>query len=337
MRSLAERARVVCTTVGPYALYGSNLVAGCAKSGTHYCDLTGETHWMRRMIDLHQDDVAASGARIVHTCGFDSIPSDLGTFFVQREMNARHGVSCSAVSCRVEAFSGSFSGGTVATMLNMLEEARTDPEVMRLNNDPYALNPKDQRSGPDGRDQSLPAHDDAFGQWTAPFIMAGLNAKVVRRSNALLGYAYGKGFRYDEAMLMGPGPLGLAKAVGLAAGQGAGLAAMALPPVRRIAARRLPSPGEGPTKAQREKGFWDLRFLGEHPDDPSRNLRARLTGDRDPGYGSTAKMLGESAVCLALDPLSSPGGMLTPAAAMGEPLLARLQEHAGITAEIEEA
>ena len=336
MRSLAERTRVVCTTVGPYSLYGSNLVSGCAKSGTHYCDLTGEIHWMRRMIDAHQDAAAASGARIVFSCGFDSIPSDLGVFFVQREMNARHGVPSPHVKGRVEAFTGTFSGGTIATMLNMLEEAGRDPEVMRLNNDPYALNPEGQRSGPDRRDPLLPAWDEDFGQWTTPFVMAALNAKVVRRSNALLGYGYGTDFRYDESLLMGPGPLGFAKAVGAAAGTGAGLAAMLLPPVRRLAARWLPAPGAGPTPEQRERGFWDLRLLAVHPDDPAKNLSARLTGDRDPGYGSTSKMLGESAVCLLQDSLSSAGGMLTPAAAMGLPLLARLQKSAGVTAEIEE-
>ncbi len=337
MASLAERTRVVCSAVGPYALYGSELVAACARSGTHYCDLTGEVFWMRRMIDAHQDEAAASGARMVHTCGFDCIPADLGVFFVQREMNARHGVACKRVKLRVAGFSGGASGGTAATGVNMLEEASRDPEVRRINEEPYALNPKDRRSGPDGPDRLAPEYDGDFRQWTGPFIMANVDTRVVRRSNALLGHAYGTDFRYDEAMLMGDGPVGLAKAVGLAAALGGGMAAMTLAPVRRLVASRLPAPGEGPSRERREAGYWDVRLLGEHPDDPRKNLRARLTGDRDPGYGSTSKMLGEAAVCLALDPLSSAAGFLTPAAAMGDALLARLQQNAGITAQIEDS
>jgi short subunit dehydrogenase-like uncharacterized protein len=336
MASLASRTRVVCTTVGPYALYGSELVAACAQAGTHYCDLTGEVFWMRRMIDAHQDQAAASGARIVYTCGFDCIPADLGVFFVQREMNARHGVASPRVKMRVAGFSGGGSGGTAASGVNMIEEASKDPAVTRLNADPYALNPKDQMSGPDGPDRSAPIYDDDFEQWTGPFIMANIDTRVVRRSNALLGYAYGKDFQYDEAMLMGTGPVGFAKAAGLAAALRVGMAAMTLGPVRRLAASRMPAPGEGPSAEVRESGYWDVRLLAEHPDDPSKNLRARLTGDRDPGYGSTSKMLAESAVCLALDSLSSSPGFLTPAAAMGDPLLARLQRSAGVTATIED-
>ena len=335
MASLAARTRVVCSTVGPYALYGTDLVVACARGGTHYCDLTGEVFWMRRMIDAHQDDAVASGARIVHTCGFDCIPSDLGVYFVQREMNARHGVAAPRVKLRVAGFQGGGSGGTAASGLNMLEEAGRDPEVARIGEDPYALNPKDRRSGPDGPDRNAPAWDADFEQWTGPFMMAGIDTRVVRRSNALLGYAYGAGFRYDEAMLMGAGPGGFVKAAGLAAALRSGMAAMKLAPVRRLAASRMPAPGEGPSKETRESGYWDVRLVAEHPDDPAKNLRARLTGDRDPGYGSTAKMLGESAVCLALDPLSSLPGFLTPASCMGDPLLERLQQNAGITVAIE--
>ena len=335
MASLVERTRVVCSAVGPYALYGSELVAACARTGTHYCDLTGEVFWMRRMIDAHQDEAAASGARIVHTCGFDCIPSDLGVFFLQREMKARHGVVSKHVKMRVKGFSGAGSGGTAATVVNMLEEASRNPEVKRVQDDPYALNPKGQRSGADGPDRFAPAYDADFEQWTAPFLMAGVDTRVVRRSNALLSYAYGADFRYDEAMLMGASVAGFLKASGLSAAIGGGMGAMTLAPLRRLIASRLPSPGEGPSKEQRESGYWDVRLLAKHPNDPSKNLPARLTGDRDPGYGSTAKMLGESAVCLALDPPSSDPGFLTPAAAMGEHLLARLQRSAGVTVSIE--
>ena len=335
MRAVAERTRVACTTVGPYALYGSELVAACAAAGTHYCDLTGEVFWMGRMIDAHQDEARASGARIVHTCGFDCIPADLGVFFVQREMQARHGVPGTRVKLRVAGFRGGASGGTAATGINLLEEQSRNPEVRRRNEDPYALNPNDRRSGPDGPDSFRPTWDADFEQWTGPFIMANVDTRVVRRSNALLDNAYGANFRYDEAMLMGGGLVGFAKATGLATALRVGMAAMAIGPLRRAVASRMPAPGDGPSKQAREAGYWDVRLLAEHPRDPGNNLRARLTGDRDPGYGSTAKMLAESAVCLARDPLASQGGIHTPASAMGDTLLDRLRQNAGVTAEIE--
>ncbi len=335
MRELAASTRVVCTTVGPYARYGSPLVAACAEAGTDYCDLTGEVHWMRRMIDAHEEAAHESGARIVHTCGFDCIPSDVGTWFVQREMKRRYGAPAGQVHLRVVAFAGGFSGGTLASMLNMMEEARTDPEVMRSMAAPYGLNPKDLQTGPDGGEGLLPAWDPDFEQWTAPFVMAGVNTKVVRRTNALLDFVYGKGFRYDEAVLMGTGATGMVKAAGTATAQGGGMAAAALAPVRRMLAQRLP-PGEGPSKEKRESGYFDLRILALDPDDPSRRVHARVKGDRDPGYGSTSKMLGESAVSLAKDDLGVAGGFWTPAAAMGDALLERLPAKAGVTFELEE-
>ncbi len=335
MAALAGRTRVVCTTVGPYAQYGSKLVAACVKAGTHYCDLTGEVQWIRRMIDRHHDDAVSSGARIVFTCGFDCIPSDLGTFFLQREAIARNGAPCSHVKYRVNDFAGGASGGTIASMLNMMEEAEHDPEVRRIVSAPYAINPKDQRSGPDAAERLGPSHDPDFGQWVAPFVMASINTKVVRRSNALLDHLYGRDFRYDEAVLMGSGPLGLAKAAGVSAGTAAGMGAMAIRPLRRLIGKRLPQPGEGPDAKTRESGHFDILLFGRHASDPARNLRGRVTGDRDPGYGSTSKMLGESALCLALDELASPGGCSTPAAAMGEALLTRLQKSAGLRFELE--
>jgi short subunit dehydrogenase-like uncharacterized protein len=336
MAELSQRTRVVCSTVGPYALYGSKLVAACAENGAHYCDLTGESHWMQQMIDRHQNAAVASGARIVFTCGFDCIPSDLGAFFMQREMNRRHGVRCSAIQFRVQGFSGAASGGTIASMLNMMEEAETDPGVMHAMNDPYALNPKGERQGPDGPQPVAPSHDADFGQWVAPFVMGGIDTQVVRRTNALLDYSYGRDFRYDEAVLMGSGPVGFAKAAATSAGTLAMLRAMSVGPIRRRAERMLPSPGEGPSKQKREAGYFDIRIRGEHPTEPAKALRGRITGDRDPGYGSTSKMLSESALCLARDPLNVGGGFWTPASAMGEPLLARLTEHAGVTFTIDD-
>ncbi len=329
LEAMAARTKVVCTTVGPYAKYGEALVAACAKLGTDYCDLTGELQWMRRMIDRYQDEAKRSGARIVHASGFDSIPSDLGVFFMQREMQKRHEVPCSRVRYRVDGFEGGISGGTAASMVAMMEEAGRDPSVRKILADPYAICP-DQR-GPDEGDQVLPAYDDVLDQWTGPFVMQACNTRIVRRSNALQDFAYGKDFRYDEAILTGAGPTGFAKASALAAGTGAAMTAFAIGPIRRLLSGRLPEPGTGPSPKARERGYYDIVLVGEHPSDPNKSLRGHIHGDRDPGYGSTSKMLGEAAVCLALDPPTTAGGFWTPASCMGEALLERLGKSAGVS------
>ena len=330
LEALASRTRVVATTVGPYALYGSNLVAVCAEQGTHYCDLTGEVHWMRRMIDAHHETARRTGARIVHTCGFDCIPSDLGVHWLQREMRAEHGVYCAAIRFRVESTRGSFSGGTVASMLNMLAEAERDPSVKTILRDPYALNPEGSPRGLDGPEKTYPEYDPDFRAWIAPFVMAEINTKVVRRSHALLGSPYGTGFRYDEAILMPYGQLGFPLAVAMASGTASFNAAMRVGSLRRWMSALLPEPGEGPDRSAREAGHFRIQLLGKHPDRSSADLKLRIRCDRDPGYGATARMLGESAVCLARDPLASPGGVLTPAVAMGDALIDRLDEPDGV-------
>ncbi len=324
METMAARTGVVCSTVGPYARYGSPLVAACAAAGTDYCDLTGEAHWIRRMLDGHHQQAVATGARIVPTCGFDSIPSDLGVFFLQREMRSRQGAPARHVKGAVARLKGKASGGTVASMLNLMEEAGADRSVRRILADPYSINPEGQRSGPDGRDSLAPSYDEGFKRWTAPFIMAGINTRVVRRSAALLPDVYGEGFRYQESMLTGRGVGGAVKAYVSAGILAASLGALSIGPIRRLIAPRLPQPGEGPTPQQQENGSWEMRFLA----DP---VLVRVTGDRDPGYGSTSKMLAESAVCLALDPIEAQGGFHTPASAMGPLLIDRLQRNAGLT------
>ncbi len=321
--------RVVVSTVGPYAKYGSELVAAVVAAGTDYCDLTGETQWMRRMIDAHQDAAVASGARVVHTCGFDSIPSDMGVWFTQQRAVERFGVACNRISMRVHALRGGASGGTIASMLNLMEEAAADPSLRRLLADPYALAPVDQRHGPAQPDLARPSHDPVTGRWIAPFVMAAVNTRVVQRSHALAGRPWGQDFRYDEATDTGPGPLGAAKAVGLSAGLAAGMGLTVLGPTRRLVSRVVPQPGEGPSPEAQENGNFDLRFFGATPD--GRTLSTRVTGDRDPGYGSTAKMLGESAVALVeLDPSEVGGGFWTPSTALGDRLLERLEAHAGL-------
>lgn len=330
MRRLASDTKVVLSTVGPYAKYGSVLLAACVTHGTHYCDLAGEVQWMRKMIDQFQPDAEKSGARIVHSCGFDSIPSDIGVWFLQQEVKNRHGEICSEIKLLVKAIKGGASGGTFASMMNALEESKRDRNIARVLADPYSLNPEGERSGPDGRDQrGIELHEET-GAWTAPFVMATVNHRVVRRTNALLNYPYGRDFKYSEATYVGTGPAGWMKSVGITAGLGGFMLASSFDFSRSILVNRLlPKPGEGPGKEQREAGFFNLLLVGK-----LRNgtlMRARVTGDRDPGYGSTSKMLSESAVCLARDELPSPGGFWTPASAMGDALQKRLVENAGLT------
>ena len=333
---LTKRTRVVCSTVGPYALYGTPLVEACVANGTHYCDLTGEVHWMQQMIETSQRDAVASGARLVFTCGFDCIPADVGTWFMHREMRDRHGVPCASVAFRVAGASGGASGGTIASVFAMMEAAAENPDVKRAMEEPYSLNPLGQRFGPDKAERTMPWFDDGFDQWVAPFTMATIDTKVVRRTNALLGHPYGEDFRYDEGVLCGAGPLGRAKATATGVGSMVGTAALSIGPLRRQLAGRVPQPGSGPSREKQEKGYFDIRFRGTHPTDDGIELWGRVRGDRDPGYGSTAKMLVESALALAEDELDVGGGFWTPASAMGDQLLARLPEHAGVTFSIEE-
>lgn len=332
LAELADRTRVVVSTVGPYARYGSPLVAAVAAAGTDYCDLTGETQWMRRMIDAHQGDAEASGARIVHTCGFDSIPSDLGVWFTQQRAAELLGGPCTRIEMSVHAMKGGASGGTIASMLNLMEEVAADKGLRALLADPYCLNPADLRTGPAQPDLDRPTRD-ADGRWVAPFVMAAVNSRVVQRSHALLGRPWGPDFRYREAMEMGAGPLGALKAGGLSAGLVAGLGVAALGPTRNLLAKVVPQPGEGPSPKAQEAGHWDVRFRGTTADGAV--IRTKVTGDRDPGYGSTAKMLGEAAVALVELPTSEvDGGFWTPASAFGDRLVERLEAHAGLRFEV---
>jgi len=338
LRQLCAGARVVVSTVGPYALYGEPLVKVCAETGTDYCDLTGEVQWIRRMIRSYEPRAKKSGARIVHCCGFDSIPSDLGVHFLQQASLEHYGKPCTTVKMRVRSAKGGFSGGTVASLMNVLKEAASDPKLRKELANPYSLCPKTHAPGVRQSQVSLPEFDADFQSWVAPFVMAAINTRIVHRSNALSKHAYGKNFRYDEAVLTGPGLKGRLGATGLAAGIAGVMAAGSLAPLRAMLGRFvLPEPGEGPSEEQQAKGGYDLRFFGRTAD--GQTLRARVTGDRDPGYGSTAKMLGQAAACLALDSprKDTPGGFWTPATIFGERLTDRLVRHAGISFELLDA
>jgi len=333
MDHLMAQTNVVLTTVGPYSKYGSGLVAACAAAGTDYCDLTGEAPWIQKMIDAHQAEAEASGARVVPCCGFDSIPSDLGVLFLNNEVRKRTGKPCTAIRMRVKSMKGGASGGTVASMMNIVEEATRDPAVRKMLGNPYSLNPEGERKGPSQPGSVPVTYDRDAGSWTAPFVMAGINTRVVHRSNALMNYAYGRNFLYDEAMLTGGGLFGAPAAVALTGAIGAfGLAAAFSPTRSFLNSYALPKPGQGPTAEQRERGSYDLLFVGTAADE--RTFKARVTGDRDPGYGSTAKMISEAAISLSELSEDVGGGFWTPASALGEKLIERLREHAGLTFEM---
>jgi len=327
MTRLARATKVVCTTAGPFAKYGSELVAACAAAGTHYCDLTGEVQWMRRMIDAHHERARATGARIVHTCGFDSVPSDLGTWAAQQEFIARHGRPAHSVTALFGESSGGLSGGTVASALSTADEASQDPGIRALLANPFGLDPDPAAPHPRCPDVRSIGWEPRLGMFTAPFVMAQVNTRVVRRSHALADLPWGESFCYREVMSTPGSARGLAMAVGITGGLGVLALAFAHPRLRALLAKRAPRPGEGPTSAVRERGHWKARFIAESGTDQL----IYIASDRaDPGYGSTAKMLGESALCLALDPLTSGGGVTTPSVAMGGALLDRLRR-AGLT------
>jgi short subunit dehydrogenase-like uncharacterized protein len=332
LAAMCAQARVVVSTVGPYALYGEPLIKACAELGTGYCDLTGEVQWIRRMLDRYEQTAKRTGARIVHCCGFDSIPSDLGVHFVQTHAKQRYGRYCTHIKMRVKAMRGGASGGTIASLINAVKEAGRDPTLRKELQNPYLLCPPELR--PKTRQQSLnrPQYDREFQSWLAPFIMAAINTRVVHRSNALMSYAYGEEFRYDEAMLAGAGARGRFTAYAIAGALGGFVAAAAIAPARWFLQRfALPAPGEGPSPESQKKGFYDLRFVGLLDD--GRTIRAKVTGDADPGYGSTSKMLGQAAACLArLD--NGKGGFWTPATLFGVPLIETLQKHAGLSFEL---
>ncbi|WP_322060462.1 saccharopine dehydrogenase family protein [Paraburkholderia sp. J63] len=335
LRALCAQTRVVVSTVGPYALYGEPLIKVCVESGTDYCDLTGETQWIKRMIEKYEPAARKTGARIVHCCGFDSVPSDMGVWFLQQQAMRQYGAPATHVKMRVKTLKGSASGGTVASMINVVQEAAADPSLRKTLLDPYALCPRDH--GFEARQHYVRSaeFDNAFDAWIAPFVMAAINERVVHRSNALSGNAYGNRFTYDEAILTGPGLKGRLAALATVAGLGAFMVGIVIGPVRSVMQRfLLPKPGEGPSPEAQLAGHYDLRFFGRT--DEGQIVRVKVTGDRDPGYGSTGKMLGQAAISLARDlvedgvKVGRAGGFWTPATIFDERFVERLTRHAGL-------
>ncbi len=320
LQALMAQTRLVLTTVGPYQLYGNELVAACAAAGVDYVDLCGEPAWMRHMIDAHEATAKASGARIVFSCGFDSIPFDLGVFLLQKEFRHRFGHPAPRVRGRVRKMKGTFSGGTAASLKATMAAAATNPAVLDLLKNPFSLTPGFE--GPRQPTGHKPMVDEALGDgvWVAPFVMAAINTRNVHRSNFLLQHAYGADFVYDEMLITGTGEKGEAIANAVAGDKSLG-------------SDKGPKPGEGPSREERDAGFYDVLFLGT--DAAGNTLRVGVKGDRDPGYGSTSKMIAEAAVCLLQDAQDTAGGIWTTAPAMGDALMKRLQAHAGLSFAIE--
>jgi len=321
LKTMVAQARSVITTVGPYQLYGAELLAACVAAGVDYFDLCGEPVWMRQMIDAHEATAKSTGARIVFSCGFDSLPFELGVFFVQEEAKNVFGTAANRVKGRVRAMKGTFSGGTAASIKATFVAAAKDLSLVAMLKDPFVLTPGFE--GPKQPPGNRPILDEDLNSWTAPFVMATINTRNVHRSNLLMNFPYGKDFVYDEMMLTGPGEKGEANAKRVAAAINA----------EKMGGSGGPKPGEGPSKEERENGLYDLLFVALAPD--GRQVHAAVKGDRDPGYGSTSKMISECAICLLCDTPDVPAGIWTPGAAMGNRLIKRLVDHAGLTFTVE--
>ena len=333
--AMTKQTQVLISTVGPYLKYGEPLIKSCAQNGTDYVDLTGEAIFIKDMLDKYQDTAKQSGARIVNSCGFDSIPSDLGVYFTQQQAQDKFNQACETIHMRVKAAKGGVSGGTIASMGTIFEEVGEDKARRKQVANPYLLN--DDTDAPTTRQKNIskPEYDDDHKRWLAPFVMAVINTRIVHRTNQLLSYEYGREFKYDEAMWMQDGVKGKLMSYGLSAGLLGFASAMMFKPSRELLSKHvLPKSGSGPSKSEQENGFFDIRFFGTTTKQDT--ISTKVTGDRDPGYGSTSRMLAQSALCLAQDVSQDAvaGGFWTPATAMGDKLIQRLEEHAGLSFEI---
>ena len=333
--TMTEQTQVIISTVGPYLKYGEPLIKSCVSNGTDYVDLTGEAIFIKDMMDKYQEAAKQSGARIVNSCGFDSIPSDLGVYFTQKQAEAKFDSACDVIHMRVKAAKGGLSGGTIASMATIFEEVGQDKSRRKQVANPYLLN--DDKNAPNVRQSNVskPEYDSEHKRWLAPFVMASINTRIVHRSNQLLGYEYGRDFRYDEAMWMKDGIKGKLTSYALSAGLLSFATAMMITPSRELLSKHvLPKSGTGPSEEEQENGYFDIRLFGKTANQET--IITKVTGDKDPGYGSTSRMLSQAALCLAQDISKETvgGGFWTPASAMGDKLLARLEDHAGLSFDV---
>ena len=319
LKAMVDQTKSVITTVGPYLLYGNELLSACVAAGVDYFDLCGEPIWMRQKIEQHEAEAKKSGARIVFSCGYDSLPFELGVFYAQEEAKRTFGAPTARVKGRVREMTGTVSGGTAASMRAIIEATMKDLSLVSMLRDPFVLTPG--FGGPKQPPGNRPVFDEDLQSWTAPFVMANINTRNVHRSNMLLGFPYGKDFVYDEMVVTGQGE------------QGEAMAKKVMAANNKFSGADVPKPGEGPSKEVRENGSYDLLFMAIAPD--GSKARASVKGDRDPGYGSTSKMISECAICLLRDTPDVPGGIWTPGAAMQHKLIKRLEDHAGLTFEVE--
>jgi short subunit dehydrogenase-like uncharacterized protein len=315
IEKMISKTKCVLTTVGPYQLYGNDIVSACAKSGIDYVDLCGEPGWMHEKINELTETARETGSRIVFSCGFDSIPFDLGVLFLQNEVTRRYGKPSLNVRGRVRKMNGEFSGGTAASLGATMAALKEKPELFAVLANPFSLS--NGFAGPDQPADNKPIFDDKLDTWVAPFFMAPINTKNVHRSNALMNHMYGKDFCYNEMWVMGPGDDGKAAADFISSSN----------PLSNA-----PKPGEGPSRESRENGNYDILFCGDINDE---SVHVSVVGDMDPGYGSTSKMIAESAICLVKECEDLNGGIYTPAPSMGTKLIKRLQDNAGLTFKIE--
>ncbi len=311
VEEMISKTKCVLTTVGPYQLYGNDIVSACAKSGIDYVDLCGEPGWMHEKINELTETARETGSRIVFSCGFDSIPFDLGVLFLQNEVTRRYGKPSVNVRGRVKEMNGEFSGGTAASLGATMAALKEKPELFTVLANPFSLS--NGFAGPDQPADNKPIFDDKLDTWVAPFFMAPINTKNVHRSNALMNHMYGKDFCYNEMWVMGPGDDGKAAADFISSSN----------PLSNA-----PKPGEGPSRESRENGNYDILFCGDINDE---SVHVSVVGDMDPGYGSTSKMIAESAICLVKECEDLNGGIYTPASSMGTKLIKRLQDNAGLT------
>lgn len=315
VENLVSKTRCILTVVGPYQLYGNNIIESCAKSGTDYVDLCGEPGWMHEKINELSDISKESGSRIVFSCGFDSIPFDLGVLFLQNEIIKRFNKPAPNVRGRVRAMNGEFSGGTAASLGATMSALKEKPELFAVLANPFALS--NGFIGPDQPADNKPVYDEKLDSWVAPFFMAPINTKNIHRSNALMDHIYGEDFCYNEMWIQGTGDEGKAAADFIS---------------KSNPLSNAPQPGEGPSRESRENGNYDLLFCGDIDD---KSIHVSVTGDMDPGYGSTSKMITESAVCLVKECDDLKGGIYTSASSMGTKLIKRLEDNAGLTFKLE--
>jgi short subunit dehydrogenase-like uncharacterized protein len=334
LKSMVSQTGVIISAVGPFALYGEPLVKVCAETGTDYCDLTGEPLWVRQMIEKYQETAKKSGARMIPCAGFDSMPSDLGVYYLQQQSKSQFGEVCSQVKMGVKGMTLDISGGSMSTGINEAKEAGADPAIQRELKNPYSLCPPDHAFSVKQRLNDVASFDADFDSWIAPFIMSGINTRIVHRSNALSGNGYGIDFNYDESVLMKKGLKARLTAMGTASGLAAFKRLSAIKLTRTIMENYfVPKPGEGPSPEAQKKGYYDFRFIGKTPS--GKTIKAKVTGDGDPGYSSAAKIVMQAGIFLAkeLPKEDKPGGFWTPATVFGDVFIKRLIDHAGLTFE----